>query len=216
MADPTAPEEVPVDWVGADLPEPDLDAPLIEHRYERTTPRDTGAPWDMAAWIAADRARREAEGAFDAGGESEVVVPAWRPEVDDLPTKPKGIAKRLQAAGWEVRMSTGTVYVARTLYVGNAEDHSRGDVRYPDHDDTWWSVQAVMRKGEKAVAAFWGSWVTKEQVGAKPSTKFLDATTQDLVLGREFTKVAGEFEEWLAIFCPPPPKATKKKPETKP
>jgi hypothetical protein len=186
----------------ADTPEPDLDAPLIEHRYERTVPKVTGAPWDMAAWIREDRARREAAGAFDAGGHTEIVQRAYLVEPDDLPRAPKPIAKRLIGLDWEVKCGVAIVYVTPTLYVGATETHSKGDLRYPDRDEWWWSIRAVLRTQGKPVAAFIASWCTVEAVGKKTATAFKDANTWDLVLHTTYVDKAGEFADWLAIFAP--------------
>lgn len=213
MAEYVPPEaaDAYVVYEGADLPEPDLDAPLIEHRYERTTPKVYGAPWDMAAWAREDRARREAEGAFDAGGHTEVVAPAYEVAIEDLP-KGKGSARvyaqRAVAAGFEVRCAASIVYVTPTLFASATEGengHAKGDLRFPDHDDWWWSVQAVLRKQGVQVAIFWACWRTKEQVGKRPATTFIDSSTWDLVTKRQLCTKAGDFAAWFDVFAPPAP-----------
>lgn len=209
---PPEPVDLYVVYEGADLPEPDLDAPLIEHRYERSEPVVYGSTWDMAAWIAADRARRAAEGAFDAGGESELVAPSWRVEIAELP-KGKGsaraIAQRAADAGFEVRCQASIVYVTPTLFAASkeadgAKGHTKGDLRFGDRDDTWWGVQAVLRRQGTVVAAFWAEWRTKESVGKRPTTAFADAMTFDIVTKRDLYAKAGDFAAWFDVFAPPP------------
>jgi hypothetical protein len=204
MSDPQQPESADayVVYDNADTPAPDLDAPLIEHRYERTVPKVTGAPYDLQAVIRERKARDAAAGAFDAGGHVEVVAPGWWCSPDDLPRAPKPIAKRLIEQGWEVRCCASIAYVTPTLFVSATDGHAKGDLRFEEHDDTSWSIQAVMRRGPKAVAAFWATWITKETPGQRPGTTFKDAITHDLVLGQEYVKKAGEFTDWLAIFAP--------------
>lgn len=199
---PPEAEDAYVVYEGADVPAPDLDAPLIEHRYERTTPKVTGAPWDMAAWIRADRERREAEGTFEAGGDIEIIATAWIVEADEMPRAPRAFAKRLIAGGWAHGLTCSIVYVTPTLYVAATESHSRGDVRYLGHDDTSWSVRGRLDGPGGTVAKVWGTWVTREEVGRKTGTTFRDALTWDPVLGIEYVDKAGELGEWLSIFCP--------------
>lgn len=214
---PPPPDDEFVVYDGADLPAVDADSVLLDQRYERTTPRDTGTAYDLGAWIRADRARREEAGTFDPGGHTEIVAPSWSPPVDDLPTKPKALVKRLTGTAWDVRSASGIVFVSPTLFVSATEGedgHGKGDVRYEEHYDTWFSVQAVLRTGPTAVAAFWATWTMKEQVGAKTSTKFDNVSMWDLVLHSTFTKKATEFEEWLAVFAPVPQKPRKPGAET--
>lgn len=202
---PPADEFVVYDHDGA--ADPNADTVLLGHRYERTEHVALGGAWDMAAWIADDRRRRELDGEFDAGGRGEIVAPSYRVEAADLPRAPKPLALRAAAAGFEVRCQASIVYITPTLFAASREGedgHTKGDLRYPDRDDTWWGVQAVLRRQGRLVAAFWAEWVTSEAVGAKTKTAFKDARTFDLVTGHDLCTKAGDFEAWFDVFAPPP------------
>lgn len=169
--------------------------------------------------------------------ESVVLAPgALATDLAALPGKPGTLARRLVAAGWEVRVGVSSTWQPPTLYAtGSEEDaeeqYNAGDVRFEEHLLDFFEVMAVKRGGGDLMA-FHGTWVRKSPTAPrKPGgMSFKGAKTYDPILGYEWRPTATKprklyfaelgvydegplgFDQWLDIVCPKPePKKRTKK-----
>lgn len=201
------PEELDLDY-DDEAPDPNADAPLIDApRYQRTevSPYHEDLPemWDTLRAFRASKQRK-----VDAGGRSRVIK-STRDYSADIPPAAARLIKRLQAAGWAVRMLETKVRVDPLFYVGTSDDHDVGDVRTPGYDRKHWFVQAVLEQRGTRIAWFKASWERRGDGG----NKFDCAMTWDIATGHGFEPGATGFDEWVSVFAPkPPPKARKAKP----
>lgn len=194
-------DEPDLDW-GEEFAEPLADqgeVKLVDYSV-RSTPkyRDPDPGW-WERW----RERRlaaEAGGPFDAGGET-YVLESGTCEPGELPAAAKRLAKSLPEQGWDVRCQRTLVEVAPLLYVGDTEKHSKGDLRTPDHERTYWGVQGRLSRPAGVVAWFWATWLRAEIPGRKAGNVFESVVAWDAATGRWPSAKAGDLTDWLAILA---------------
>lgn len=156
-------------------------------------------------------------------GEPMVEVETWGEAVPlaELPTSPKGIYRRAEAAGWRVAAQRSKAHHAATLFQADSEEgaaetdrHERGDVRYPAEDRSHWGVHAVLTS-DAGVLGFKLFYETRPKSDSKVATAFSAAWCFDPVNRLIFCRKAGEFETWFDIVVPPaePKKPRKSKDE---
>jgi hypothetical protein len=189
-------EDLDLDYGGLGV-DPNADTKLLEAQRYRRTERvpNAGASWDMAGYLA--ELKRDAV-PFDAGGRRTVIETHYD-GAPTLPSKPAQLVKQLAGTAWTVRLQETRVHVGDLLYVGNTDDHSKGDLRTPEHEEVYWAVQGMLRAGDARVAAFWATW-TRNEGATKPGNKFESAVTWDAALGTQPTDRAGDFASWLEIL----------------
>lgn len=71
-----------------------------------------------------------------------VIAENRRIEFEELGISPRKAVKAAQALGWEVRAWLSETRVAAVLYVGSNDNHSAGDVRYPEFTARNYAVEA--------------------------------------------------------------------------
>lgn len=185
--------------------DPNAETTELERDFRRRTEaRGSGRDW--ATYMRAYRERMAARPKIEAGGG----ILRWVRAEEPLPPAAARLRTRLEAARFVVRVDCTRVTIAPLRFVGETEGHSAGDERTPGHEQVHWSVQARLRHHEQAVAALWANWSRAEIPGRKPGNKFVSATSADVLLGLEFHRTVGEFEDWLGAFAPPPPKPARK------
>ena len=164
------------------------------------------------------RAQEPQEADEDPIAAVEVLIPGHDlQEPEKAPGAPGRYAKRLLAAGWEVRVRTSRVHVPAVLFKDGNDNHEAGDVRYAAHDLDTYCLLGVKRGGGQlmAVDATWSGKVGK-------SLAFQIARTYDPILGFEIRRGARTprkpnpieiedgieppmaLDDWLNIVAPKP------------
>jgi hypothetical protein len=110
-----------------------------------SVPFPSDAPAGFADWR---EFFAEAKASVTSGNEEEIAAPV--PEVretragsvEDLVRGPKKAALAALSMGWDLDITVTEVYTPPTLYKHASEEHSRGDVRYPERHETFWALTA--------------------------------------------------------------------------
>lgn len=197
MSDPV----LELDYGDLGLEEEREEAPAVAFRLVRSTPPyphpDTARVGEMLRRMRLER--EEAAAAFDAGGQ--VTVLDWD-EPGDQPKPAAQLVGRLLGSGWEVQTQVSVVRIAPTRYVGTTEEHTRGDIKAPSKDVTYYGVQARLVKPAGPVAAVWATWAQTVKPTGKTSTTFDNAVCWDVAQGQWASDRLKDLAEWLDIFAP--------------
>lgn len=194
-------DELDLDY-GEEFDDPAADAPevkVVDYSI-RSTPKYRDPDMDWPAYFRGIREAREARGVFDAGGQS-YVLEAGRCSQEDLPAAARRLVKPLLEQGWDVRCQRTLVEVAPLLYAGDSDAHSKGDLRTPDHERTYWGVQGALVRSAGRVAWFWATWVRAEVPGRKAGNTFESVVAWDAATGQWPSAKAGDLTDWLAILA---------------
>ncbi|UOE45907.1 hypothetical protein [Agromyces larvae] len=100
------------------------------------------------------------------------------PSLDGLGRTITGLIKKVEAAGWEWRLRRALVHHPDTLYLADGENHSRGDVKKPAQDVTYWHLRAWWPRARVAFRVSFEERVTPK--GGR-SFKALDYSALDPV-----------------------------------
>lgn len=189
-----------LEYEHAEEPDPNADAPdaPVDYRIRSVPKHQSDSTWLLE--YAKRRNAARTTGPFDVGGH--ITVLSRSVGLEGQPPAMQRLIDGL-ADEWIVRCSWTRTAVSDLFYVGDADGHSKGDIRTPAHEMTYWSVRALLRAPAGRVASFWATWKRKTVPGAKPGgNTFQDVSGWDPVQQIWYSKQVGELVSWLEVFSP--------------